>query len=414
MDRFEPYHFGNLDDEFAFILKKYYSLQEINAFHIRIFENILYIEEKEEYIYFDKHIQDPTNTKFKINLKNIHIDFKIDPSYEKVLSQYYDLNKVQYSVSKNCIKIKGNDEFIYFDSIVKRDKIKYYNIIYNQLLSKRENIFLIQVGSFETLKKMYRYLDILEDVDQNYLIAVVEDQLNEENSKYLREKLKNSALIEVKNKGMDIGIFIASLLFLRDHNLKYKYLVKIHTKTDDQFREHVCDNLIGSKQCIRDNFSKMDNDPSIGMLNGTLIFNIHNNRSFFHNHMRYLHELSQSLLNKELNEHNLEFAVGTFFYSRFDVFDILDSVNLRYLYNKLNDFTTLDTNWYALFYHIQYKNDEQIKEHWFNNQHKNFSNNLHLQYKTECQGMRDNMIEHALERFFGYINKCHGYKMVEI
>ena len=44
---------------------------------------------------------------------------------------------------------------------------------------------------------------------------------------------------------MDIGVFLLSLLYLRDYNLDYKYLIKLHTKTDDRFREHVCEHLIG-------------------------------------------------------------------------------------------------------------------------------------------------------------------------
>ena len=60
------------------------------------------------------------------------------------------------------------------------------------------------------------------------------------------------------------------------------------------------------------------------------------------------------------------------------------------------------------------KNDDYIKNHWKRNKKKNYGNNLELQIKTKCSGMRDFMLEHALERFFGYLNKYKNYSMLEI
>jgi hypothetical protein len=418
MKEYKEILFENLDDEYSTILKKYYTLNELSQFKLKIKDNIIYIKNKNEYIYFDKNIQYPENTKFKIDWRNIDVQLKILPKYEKILKYYYNLNQIDYQVKKNKIEIMFKDkeqkECIYFDEIIKNDNNKYYNIIYQNIKEKKDNIFLIQVGNYNTLEKMYHYLDILNEVNQNYLIALVENQINDKKINILKQKLKNLVIIEVKNKGMDIGIFLVSLLYLREHDLNYKYLVKIHTKTDDRFREHVCDHLIGSKKCIENNFFKMDNNSSIGMLNGTLIFNFHKNNSFYNNHMKYLYYLTETIFNEKLDIDKLEFAVGTFFYSRFDVFDILDINHIKLIYNQLNDFESLDINWYSIFYNLKDKNDDYIIEHWKDHKAKNFGNNLELQYKTDCQGMRDFMLEHALERFFGYLNKNKNYTMVEV
>jgi len=416
MKEFKEILFENLDDEYTIILKKYYTLTELKKFKLKVKDNIIYIKNTDEYIHFDKNIQYPENNKFKIDWKNIDVQFKILPKYEKILKYYYNLDNIEYRVKKNMIEIiqKDQNEYIYFDEIIKNDNIKYYNILYQNIKEKKDNIFIIQVGNFNTLEKMYHYLDILNEINQNYLIALIENQINNKRLDILKKKLKNLVIIEVKNRGMDIGIFLSSLLYLREHDLEYKYLVKIHTKTDDRFREHVCNHLIGSKKCIENNFLKMDNDPNIGMLNGTLIFNFHNNNSFYNNHMKYLYYLSETILNTKLDIDKLEFAVGTFFYSKFDVFDALDINHLKLIYNQLNDFESLDINWYSIFYNLKNKSDEYIIEHWKNNKGKKFGNNLELQYKTDCQGMRDFMIEHALERFFGYLNKNKNYNMVEV
>ena len=88
-------------------------------------------------------------------------------------------------------------------------------------------------------------------------------------------------------------------------------------------------------------------------------------------------------------QEGLEKGRTTFFYRRIDKilnFQPTERILLCLPYSHANDiwikskkymkiFLLLNQknlmNWYALFYHIQYKNDEQIKEHWFNNQQRN-------------------------------------------
>ena len=158
----------------------------------------------------------------------------------------------------------------------------------------------------------------------------------------------------------------------------------------------------------------LKNNSKIGMLNGTLTFNYHKNKQFYENHFKYLEYLCNLLLDESINNDNLEFAVGTFFYSKFDVFDVFNKNHIKLIYNQLNDFESLDKNWYSIFYNLKNKNDNFINQHYLKNKHKNHGNNLELQKKTECSGMRDFMIEHALERFFGYLNKNKNYTMIEV
>jgi len=416
MSSFLDIKYENLDSEISNILLKYYDVDKIPKLSIAINNNVLYIKELEEYIYFDKNIQFPGDDKFKIEWKNFEENQTIAPKFEKIISRYFDLNKITYHIDGKCIKINNNNviEYIYFDELIKKDTIKYYNILYENIENKEDIIFMIQVGKWSTLEKMFHNIDIIGEIPANYIISIVENEFDEEKLNILKKKLKNLVIIEVKNKGMDIGVFLLSLLYLRDHDLNYKYLIKLHTKTDDRFREHVCEHLIGSKEIIRKNIEILDKDNNIGMLNGTLIFNYHKNKSFFDNHIHYLDYLSDLILNERLNINKLEFAVGTFFYSKFDVFDLLNKNHIKLLYNKLNDFESLDINWYKIFYNLQNKDDTFILEHYDKNKKTNYGNNLELQKKTNCSGMRDFMLEHALERFFGYLNKNKNYTMVEV
>ena len=416
MNKFVNIKYEILDSNVCNIIQKYYNINDIQKFNFFIQNNIIYIEDLDEYIYFDKNIQFPGDNKFKIKWNDFNNNLYIEPKFEKVISKYYDLNKIKYNIDGKCIKINNNNtvEYIYFDQIIKKDTVKYYNILYNNIKKKEKIIFMIQVGSWITLEKMYHNLDIIGETNSNFIIAVVEGEYSEDKLEIIKKKLKNIIIIEVKNKGMDIGIFLLSLLCLRDFDLNYDFLVKIHTKTDDRFREHVCDHLIGTKEIIEKNIKLLINDPSVGMLNGTLIFNYFKNKSFFTNHIDYLEYLCNLLLNKSMDIDKLEFAVGTFFYSRFDVFDVFTKNNIKLLYNELNDFETIDINWYSIFYNLKNKSNEYIIQHYKNNKFKNFGNNLELQNKTNCSGMRDFMIEHALERFFGYLNKNKKYSMIEV
>jgi len=416
MNKYIDVKYENLDSDICIIIQKYYNNNELSKFILQVQDNILFIKNLNEYIYFDKNIQFPGDVKFKIKWENFEDNQYIEPKFEKVISRYYDLNKIEYNIDGKCVKINNNNflEYIYFDELIKKDTVKYYNILYENIEKKENIIFIIQVGKWSTLEKMYHNLDIINEIDANYIIAVVENEYDNKKIETIKNKLKNLIIIEVKNKGMDIGVFLLSLLYLRDNNLNYDYLVKIHTKTDDRFREHVCEHLIGSKKIINQNIDLLKNNNNIGMLNGTLTFNYHKNKQFYDNHLNYLEYFCNLLLDESLIINNLEFAVGTFFYSKFDVFDIFNKNHIKLIYNQLNDFESLDKNWYSIFYNLKNKNNNFINQHYLKNKHKNHGNNLELQKKTECSGMRDFMIEHALERFFGYLNKNKNYIMIEV
>ena len=489
IDSFININFINIEDDIKIILKKYYNINDIKNNHFYIKDRILYIKEIDEFVYFDKILNNLNqkkvefqNTKEEIlnddqlknkdskkkvtieqeknqestikdsnmkeeimkqellkqendkgeviqeqkknmNKEEINKNYinnknnfsNIDSKYKNILNNYYNLDNINYTINENIIIVKKDnvDEYIYFDEIIKKDLNIYYNLLYNGLNEKKNNIFMFQVGNLNTFRKMYNYLDVINKVDENCIFAFVENSENKTIINEIKNKIKNFIAIEVKNKGMDIGIFLISLLYLRENNLNYKNLIKIHTKTDDRFREHVLDNLVGSTTKIKKNFNLL-NKQNIGMLNGTVTFDYFKNKSFFENHMYYLEYLVLFLFNESLDINKLEFAVGTFFYSKYDVFDVLNKDNIKILYNKLNDFNTLDFNWYKIFYNLKHKKEEYLINHWKKNKHKNFGNNLELQYKTGCLGMRDFMMEHALERFFGYLNKNKKYIMKEI
>ena len=156
------------------ILQKYFSIDKLTNLNFKISDNILLIEELNEYIYFDKNIQHPGDNKFKIDWTNFNDNQNIDPKFEKIISKYYNLKNIEYVIEGRSIKInyKNNIEHIYFDKLVQKDKNVYYNVLYENIKKNENIVFMIQVGKWNTLEKMYHNLDIIGKIKVYYEINI--------------------------------------------------------------------------------------------------------------------------------------------------------------------------------------------------------------------------------------------------
>jgi hypothetical protein len=362
---------------------------------------------------------DENNIENILNKKNNHIEKNnISNSVLKILSFYYNLNDIiiQKNSSKKYTiqhKINNNLEYFYYNNSQNIEINNYYKILYDNNNKNNQHFsVLIQIGNYSTFNKMEFYMKSFIELNTSIYYTIIEEECSDNNINKIKKLTPNCTILKTKNMGMDIGLFIINLMYFRDKNINPKYILKLHTKTDDRFRNNVLNNLCKNKETILKNLNLFNNNNN-GMLTGTFIYNYHKNKSFYDNHMNYLHYLSKYIYNKELKINILEFAVGTFFYSRFDLFSILDIINLKFLYNKLNNLTTLDINWYKIFYNLHKLSDEEIILH-YRTHPTNYGNNLIMQHKTKCLGMRDFMIEHSLERFLGYICKYNNLNIIEV
>jgi hypothetical protein len=334
----------------------------------------------------------------------------------KILKFYYNLNDInvqKISNNKYTIqnKINKNFEYFYYYNTPNAEIYNYYTVLYDNNKNINEFSVLIQLGNYSTFSKMEFCMKSFIDLKANIYYTIIDEECIDKNINRIKELTPNCTILKTKNMGMDIGLFIINLIYFRDNNINPKYILKLHTKTDDRFRNNVLNNLCKNKETILKNLNLFKNNN--GMLTGTFIYSYNKNKSYYDNHMNYLHYLSKYIYNKELNLNNLEFAVGTFFYAKFDLFSILDIVNLKFLYNKLNNLSTLDINWYKIFYNLHKLSDDEIILH-YRNYPTNYGNNLIMQHKTKCLGMRDFMIEHSLERFLGYICKNNNLNIIEV
>ena len=131
------------------------------------------------------------------------------------------------------------------------------------------------------------------------------------------------------NRGMDIGGFMISYIKMLEMNIGYENIIKIHTKTNNNWRFAMLYAILGNKNIIDNNF-KLIKDSKIGMIgNQTMdLTNLANKKSYKHIHT-YLKRFNVNFFNKGY------FIPGTIFMIKGSVLrKFLNIQNLKDSYNE--------------------------------------------------------------------------------
>jgi hypothetical protein len=160
---------------------------------------------------------------------------------------------------------------------------------------------------------------------------------------------------------------------------------------------------MGSPQIVFNNIKKLSLSKN-GMISGNVIYKYNEYKDAFSCNMYYLEILINELY-ENIDYNKLEFSAGTMFISKISIFNILSVDYIESLYDRLNNYNTLDYYWYSIFYNLDINNKKNILEDFLNDKSKRYPNNLSYCLATKNPGLRDSMIEHAVERLFGYICK---------
>ena len=124
----------------------------------------------------------------------------------------------------------------------------------------------------------------------------------------------------------------------------------------------------------------------------------------------YLQQLLLWFFNESTRIVKQPYVTGTMFWMKFSVIDeLFMKFNIPNIYNSLNNVHSFDWNWY---YHANNKligktplNQDKLYEHYMGiGRSRQLSGNIFhaIKYDTQSFLLRDGMIEHAYERFFGY------------
>jgi hypothetical protein len=334
----------------------------------------------------------------------------IDDKNKLLINNYFKnvTGKFKYEDNKLFVNIDNwGIETFYINN--KTDDL-FYKVLYNNFRKIYSLAISIQVGNWSTFLKMEHFLNNFKNININIYIVLTNNIINDGIINSLK-KYTNITILCAENRGMDIGLFLVSMHYIKNNKFKHDYLYKIHTKTHDPFRNETLFNLLGTHDRIINNI-KLLSSSDVGMISGNVIYKYHENKDIFNSNYYHVDNLIKYLYNEHTNNNLLEFPAATFFIVKMKIFNLLTVDKLEYLYSNLNNFDSFDIFWYSMFYNININNKIIIYKDYINNKSSRYSNNLNYQIKTGKPGLRDCMVEHAFERLFGYICRKEGYNIL--
>jgi hypothetical protein len=247
--------------------------------------------------------------------------------------------------------------------INKKEKRKYAFMVHLYKIDVWEDIF-------QYIEKFYNFTKYDFDLYINIALDDEEDIQKEEYQDLLLvldkvDIYENYYLTFSDNRGMDIGGFFTSYLKMIDLGLQYENIIKIHSKTNFNWRFCMLYSLLGSNKIIKHNIEQMENEK-VGMI-GNKKIEINNLYVNSNKVTKYI-DRYYKFFNIE-NKKQGEFIPGTIFWIK-----------------------------------------GEILEHYFT---KNILETLYEEMPKDYCGLKENKLEglpHGFERFFGVLVNDYGSK----
>ena len=305
---------------------------------------------------------DTNINKTKLNLKNNNEKFLkyqyLFHKYKLDLISNNDLNKeIEYKVIKEFVHIKH----------------KYFCHIHCYDISKFKTYF-------------EKYYNIINSVF-NIVITFHKGDI-EQYTKNL-----NVCILQVSNKGIDIGAKFCFTKWINDSNINFEYILFLHSKTCNEAREKYINFFCKNKNRVKKIKSILDKEGLDFIFPDMRRKGDHMKRELFMNKV-YTVDL--------INYYGGNYKTHLFFEGNVLIMS-KKMVNLifldKYIYNVLNEEKSFDYNWVNMRYNL-YKDIETTYKIYLKN--KLIGNNLELRNYND--NWSDCMIEHAFERI--YYNIC--------
>ncbi len=203
--------------------------------------------------------------------------------------------------------------------------------------------------------------------------------------------------IKVKNKGYDIGGKICALDYLYKLDVKYEYILFLHSKSDKKKRAAYFNPFIVHRKELKD---MMAEEGVMGIFPNTLWIDHNGFKNYggydvFKNNEKYLDELFGFL---GIERREKIFAEGNCMILKKDVIDFIFSTRCKLFYNLLNEENSFDYNWFIHYYKKAWMNPSISSSY---NEYMNrnlFGNNNGV--KNTSSSHPDSMIEHVFERLW--------------
>lgn len=262
------------------------------------------------------------------------------------------------------------------------------------------NALLFQIANFKVFTKMKCYLN---NLDKKFILMIHLNSLLSENEIIEIKKLYPSAIYTYgENKGMDIYGFFIQIEYIINNNLNINSICKLHTKTDDIWRDELIYPIFGCEENIQNCINLLNNDD-IGMVCSKKYFKLMD------------HYNSPIILNL-MEEWNIE-----------NIY--IDEIDWNEKYNNLYDLELFDPKFYITYPYNNIMYDRNIFEdtdklnsyavfHWLQIGYKYFKyvpypdlikkKNLHYKF---CAGTMFWIKADVIIKFFKKIN-IKKYKLL--
>ena len=357
----------NIETKYEIISKKIKTkMEDIKKINV----NISKIQNKETSS-IDIMLQEKNN--YLVNLLNI-----IEITEEKKNKSLTNLNTIN-----SLIKNKENNISLLEKELLdlKNTKVSYYKEI-SKLKNRNENknqttrnlAVMVHIYNLSIWDDIYSYIKNLGNIEFDlYVNLASSDENNFQKLEYRNfiNKLskinicQNFYLTFSDNRGLDIGGFIISYTKMIDLGLNYNSIIKIHTKSNDNWRFAMLYALLGTESIINNNLDLIKKEK-VGMIGNDLIplLSIVNKNSF-----RFI-SVYMNIFNVQFNNRG-HFVPGTIFWIKGSI--------LKHYFNKKN------------------------------------LNTCYNSFQKDYCGSKENRREgrpHAFERFFGMLVESNGKNSV--
>lgn len=123
----------------------------------------------------------------------------------------------------------------------------------------------IHIGNYAIFNDIKRYLLRIKNIKYDLYLNIncfqKSKSFNNDVEKHCHKLYPDSKIFRFDNRGCDLGPFFLFLDYLRKENKLYKWIMKLHTKTDDILRKQMLDHLLPTnfiqyyKNLIKNNIS---------------------------------------------------------------------------------------------------------------------------------------------------------------
>ena len=279
--------------------------------------------------------------KNKYLLKLLNYIEDLEKKKQNSLQGLNKVNQIKNNKEKNIYNLQKEIEQLKLE----KQKISQENIKLPNVVNKKSNIkpskiaICIHLFNYHLYDEFVNYLKIFikcgVSFDMYVNLAVNhKNDLNSNQVKKFIQKLQQQTLTPnlyftvSDNRGMDIGGFLQSYLKMLELKLTYDSIIKIHSKTNNNWRFAMLYALLGNEKIIKSNLELIQK-PEVGMI-GNQIINLKHSTN--HNLYPYIKQYMQIFKVSKLDG---GFIPGTIFWIKGCVLEkYFNITNLKQCYSQ--------------------------------------------------------------------------------